>query len=223
MKILSILTSKLSIFIIGVVMVVAGQLLDCKLLFYPGALIVLVIVGFMFLFAFILNPICSINSKIILKGFRRPIANIPFCIPRYVDTTEYLVKTVMFNKDIFTNETHINKIFGFTVGGLLENSVHKNSFRYGWRIVDGKIEILSYVYIDGKREFKVLAKVLPNIHYELRLHRDSSEVKFTVFQGGRLIATNNYDFTNKYNYGYKCGLYYGGKPKAPHTLKIKIW
>lgn len=30
-------------------------------------------------------------------------------------------------------------------------------------------------------------------------------------------------FVSKYNYGYKTGLYYGGKPSAPRKIKINIF
>ena len=223
MNILNLLTNKLFMLALGIVMVVAGQLLNCKVLFYPGAVITLSIVFIFFLFAWMLNPICLWYGKTILKGFRRPLAQIPFCIPRYIKTKKRESKTVMFDSSIFTKETHINKIFGFTVGGMFEKSIHKNSFRFGWRIVDEKIEIMSYVYIDGHREYKLLAKILPNVHYELILQRNRREVVFEVFQGRTSIATKVYDFKNSHDYGYRCGLYYGGKPKAPHTIKIKVW
>lgn len=223
MKLIDILMHKLLMLITGIVLLIAGQLLNCNILFYPGAFFTLFVVARLFLFAFILNPICSICKKKILKGFHRPIFSLPFCIPRFINTKYTMEKTVLFDESIFTEHTHINKLFGFAVGDIWDNPIHKNSFRFGWRIIDGKIELMSYVYINGVREYKTMTKVLPNVHYELRLYRKASEVVFKISQGRTIIAKKEYKFIHKYTYGWLAGLYYGGKKKAPHTINIKIF
>lgn len=178
--------------------------------------------------AWIINPICSYNTKIIRKGFRRPLLQIPFCLPRLLDTDKiYIAKTIIPNKSMFTGEGHINKLFGFSDNKLFEfDQVHNNSFRFGWKSKDDKaIEIYAYYYVNGKRYGKFIDNLLFGNSYILTIEKQSDAVVFKVYdtQNNNYVLKYYVDYKSERRFGYQLGIFYGGKPRAPHKIKFKMW
>jgi len=114
----------------------------------------------------------------------------------------------------------INKLFGFSIGFH-----HKNSLRFGWNVVDNKIIIYYYNYIDGKRINEVFVSC--NVNEELLFEITNpfyNEYNFTITDlknGTSRWAGFNIKgslFSLKYN----LWPYFGGNKTAPHNIKIEL-
>lgn len=110
----------------------------------------------------------------------------------------------------------LNKLVGFSDGGF---DHHFNSFRIAWRFNNGIIELFSYVYRNGERDFFKIHEVEIGEPTEI-----SVEVRDDIYR----IVVNNYKvFYAKRGYissRYKHMLwpYFGGTQVAPHDVKIKL-
>jgi len=208
-------------------MIVTGQFTEWGILFYPGLAIVGIFAVLLMLFAWVLNPICQKTNKTIYKGLHRPLLQIPLCVRFFKNKGLYVTKNIIFDETCITNHKHTNKIYGFTVGGLFEKSIHENSFRFGWRCDQEKIMLVAYYYINSIRYMKDLREIDLDKTYAMTLHRSENEIVWNTY----VVGENGHDdkkefkvsFENKKESGYMCGLYYGGEPSAPHTIKIRIW
>lgn len=105
---------------------------------------------------------------------------------------------------------------------------HKNSFRVGWRCVDGEtIELLAYVYIDGARRHKTLLSVKPETWTHIEF--SESEKKYTFIamseDGEGSIVDFDKTTTKKEILGlfiHRLYPYFGGRVSAPHDMRIDI-
>jgi len=114
------------------------------------------------------------------------------------------------------NQYDINKLYGFS-----ECSDHhqKNSARFGWRWLNGKLEILAYVYNDGNFSSQKIGDVEIGEVYDYSIIILEEQYAF------RLNNTQIYmPRTNDCNVGlyYKLYPYFGGDEKAPHDIRIYI-
>lgn len=120
----------------------------------------------------------------------------------------------------------INKLFGLSFG-----MHHKNSARFGWRwnIKNEMIEILAYVYVDGKRVTEQDADlhigfIYPGVPYEYDIVVTEDYYVFTL--ESKLFP----DITTvkiKHNgdlpkWGYKLFPYFGGQKVAPYPVWIEM-
>lgn len=114
----------------------------------------------------------------------------------------------------------VNKLFGFSLG-----MHHKNSYRFGWNCIDGKVHIYAYAYINSGR-----------IITEICVININEEHRFTIFisNNGKCIFTV-IDSLDKINqaivmvpkskqklFGYKLWPYFGGNKTAPQKIEIKL-
>jgi hypothetical protein len=136
-----------------------------------------------------------------------------------------LKKQIKFTKScLYQDKPFINKLFGFSRGYH-----HHNSVRFGWRPTDhNKIELLAYMYINGKRikeeEQDIhLAFIDISNYYNLEINNLHNKVIFKIFDiHNQLITIREFPFTSKFKLGYHLNPYFGGKPKAPHNMYIHI-
>ncbi len=114
------------------------------------------------------------------------------------------------------NQWDSNKLLGFADCNDVH---HQNSARFGWRWLDGKIDIMAYCYIDGERYFEKIGSTTPFSEdlYQIQLTADS--YLFT-FNGTQLAVPRK----NKCDQGeyYMLFPYFGGDEKAPHDILIQI-
>jgi len=105
---------------------------------------------------------------------------------------------------------------------------HKESVRFGWRCTDGeKIEILSYVYIDGIRKYKKMMEV--DIYSWIHLNFKETD-SYYIFKaadeyGNSSIAKFKKNSTKKGFLGLfisRLYPYFGGKISAPHNMRIGL-
>jgi len=206
-------------FLLGLGMLVIGILFNSNFIGISGLVIMLLVGAIAMIFGWIINPInsyCSKHNKVIKKGFHRPLFQIPLCLPRIVN----LNKEISFLIDLTDTETssnnHLNKLFGITIGFF----IHKNSFRFTYSEINK--ELYAYYYIDGKREYKSFKLYNNGIGRAIcRIKKNNDFVSMIVGIKGKK-ETINIPFKNTSKYGFRTGLYYGGKIKAPHKVNIFI-
>ncbi len=133
--------------------------------------------------------------------------------------------TCLYHFDNIASQSAINKVFGYSFGG----DHHKNSFRIGWRCKDSLIEVLAYWYINKKRCSELLFEIPPNKRFfaYAKIHKKEVELKYCIDNQQIMIAKitynpNNYKLKQR---GYINYPFFGGKRKAPHSMKIylKAW
>lgn len=114
--------------------------------------------------------------------------------------------------------SHINKIFGFSDGGLWH---HKNSFRLGFIEKDGRCEVYTYCYVDGELQTQHI--YTDDFGVARTCEVLCTEDRYQVLISGKLITTVPRGQNRRFN-GYKHLLYpyFGGKFKTPIDLTYRI-
>jgi hypothetical protein len=150
-----------------------------------------------------------------------PLSFKPFC-------KDKLEAKIKFDKSCLYNlnnqdQLDINKLFGFSKGHH-----HWNSYRFGWRCVGNKIELLAYLYINGKR----INEWEQDIHltylevdklYKLSLKSSHNKCYFKVLdEFNQLIVIREYPVLSRFKVGYRLNPYFGGTSTAPHNMEIDI-
>ena len=125
-------------------------------------------------------------------------------------------ETVIYTSSSEENQWDTNKLFGFSDCNSLH---HENSARFGWRWLNGKIDILAYCYVDGNRIIEEFGTTMPNEvnHYEIEL-TDS----FYIFRLDDQVL--NIERSKPCDVGgyYLLFPYFGGDDVAPHDINIYI-
>lgn len=122
------------------------------------------------------------------------------------------------------NQKDINKLFGYSFGFH-----HKNSVRFGWRSDGKEIEIVSYVYRDGKRinewdENIHVANIECGKFYLFEIEMVNGKYLLTVKDDDdKLMGVNHLEHGKKlFPIGYHLWPYFGGDEKAPIDFMFKI-
>lgn len=111
----------------------------------------------------------------------------------------------------------INKLFGVSFGYH-----HDNSLRFGWRFINNKIELVTYVYYDGVRlREKHIAWCEFNKEYQLTIHNDGKEAFFSCICGLN-YSSERIPFEVGKSISYPLSLYFGGNNPAPHNMHIEM-
>lgn len=120
------------------------------------------------------------------------------------------------------DQEDINKLYGVCFG----LNPHNNSMRFGWNysIELDKINLYSYCYINGKREYKFLCSVDVDKEYTLCIHTLSKEkALFTVICSETSKIAQRFIVINKTkNWGVNLWPYFGGNNAAPHNITISL-
>jgi len=115
------------------------------------------------------------------------------------------------------NQYDINKLLGFADCNAHH---HDNSARFGWRWLDGKLEIHAYVYNDKVRSSQYIGEVDLNksYHYNLSINND-----YYIFnlEGNDPVYMKRTGACNRGFY-YMLFPYFGGNETAPHDILIKV-
>lgn len=130
--------------------------------------------------------------------------------------------TVTFNETCkyeFSGEDSfdINKLIGVSLGF----DHHKESARFGWRSIDGQIELSAYTYTEGIRKTQTICTVPLNIKVDLFLDAEGDYYRF---------VTVSEDFHREikirkkvpFSIGYSLWPYFGGNRPAPHDIQIEL-
>jgi len=125
-------------------------------------------------------------------------------------------ETAEYTSKIPVNQWDTNKLFGFADCNSFH---HVHSARFGWRWLDGKIDIIAYCYVSGERIIEVIGSTQPGIvnNYEIQLLDSLYRFKFddTVLDIQRHKPCDLGEY-------YLLFPYFGGDETAPHDVNIYI-
>ena len=81
-------------------------------------------------------------------------------------------ETAIYTSSSEENQHDANKLLGFSD---CNSHHHQNSARFGWRWLDGKLEVLAYTYADGERSVEYLTDININEShdYQIKLKEDA--------------------------------------------------
>lgn len=113
------------------------------------------------------------------------------------------------------NQWDINKLYGIADCG---SHHHQNSARFGWRWLDGKLEIFAYTYADGQRNHQFITSVALHKEYTYTLKLQANQYLFQI--GDETVTMER--FCSNSPSGYKLFPYFGGDETAPHDITILI-
>ncbi len=126
-------------------------------------------------------------------------------------------ETAVYQTATEENQHDINKLMGFADCNAHH---HENSARFGWRWLDGQLEVHAYTYTDRERKTEYIGSVELNTpyEYEIRLNDDSYDF---LLEGHGIVSMKRtkYCATGLY---YMLFPYFGGDEKAPHDIIIQI-
>jgi hypothetical protein len=114
----------------------------------------------------------------------------------------------------------VNKLFGFSLG-----MHHKNSYRFGWNCLDGKIHIYAYAYVNGERIITEICKIKINEEHRFTIFMNNTgKCVFTVIDSSDNIhqaIVMGHKHKEKL-FGYKLWPYFGGNKPAPQKIEIDL-
>lgn len=155
----------------------------------------------------------------------------PFPFPRIFLGDVEMVKTGKYiftescKYDIDSDQSDINKLFGFGYGYH-----HDNSDRIGWRYdpESEQIELLTYVYYNGIRRSKHLMWLEIGEPVEITISNllyyttGSLTTTFTLKTKEGTVTAVEHKVLNNISkwFKYSLGGYFGGNRKAPHDIII---
>jgi hypothetical protein len=125
--------------------------------------------------------------------------------------------SAIYTTTIPSNQDDTNKLLGYSDCGSFHDT---NSARFGWRWVDGQLQIMAYWYVNGVRPEPIqVANVSINTINSYRIQFQSDKYIFTVND------TNKVEVPKTCHYNgirYKLYPYFGGDENAPHEIRIWI-
>jgi hypothetical protein len=113
------------------------------------------------------------------------------------------------------NQADINKLYGVSDCGTEH---HTNSARFGWRWLNGQLEIHAYTYQNKKRNTAYIGTVAlgkPSI-FEIKI--EDNRYTFSL-NDKKVVMERNCTGTGE---GYQLYPYFGGDEVAPHDITISI-
>ena len=115
------------------------------------------------------------------------------------------------------NQFDINKLMGFSDCNSFH---HDHSARFGWRWLEGKLEIHAYAYVNGERITKLIGDIELNKAYNYRLKLNDDAYVFYL-SGFDTVSIERQPPCQRGLY-YVLYPYFGGDEKAPHDILIQV-
>lgn len=143
-------------------------------------------------------------------------------IANCINNTNRLAFVVTFtNSCAYTlpkeDQEDINKLFGFSNG-----LHHKNSARFGWCYLNGKIQLWAYFYNNGQRKHTYITSLEFNKPYQLYLTAHDDHYEFMVDDDYTAVALIKVPKTTANQLGYRLWPYFGGNNASPQDIKIHL-
>ncbi len=126
-----------------------------------------------------------------------------------------------FTDSLYTDTTvdrfDVNKLFGFSIG-----MHHVNSYRFGWNVLDDKIHIYAYSYVNKQRLIDEICVVEKDKEYKFIIKINKGKTYFSVIDEEYNIkqAVQSASLTNFF--GYRLWAYFGGNKTAPKDIFIEL-
>ena len=115
------------------------------------------------------------------------------------------------------NQGDINKLVGFSDCGQHHQS---ESARFGWRWFNGELQILAYVYREGRLEYELMGTIAMNQEVNLSIMIEPEVYRFSG--DGLQLVTVARTGTCEAGENYWLWPYFGGDEAAPHSVRIEM-
>ncbi|MEQ9468296.1 MAG: hypothetical protein RLN88_12860 [Ekhidna sp.] len=126
-------------------------------------------------------------------------------------------QSAIYQTSTTENQHDINKLMGFSD---CNSTHHENSARFGWRWLDGKLEIYAYAYVNGERITEYIGDVELDQPADYQLQITNDHYLFYL-QGHDPVSIRREAPCSKGLY-YMLFPYFGGDEVAPHDIRIQI-
>lgn len=125
--------------------------------------------------------------------------------------------SAVYTSPTIENQHDINKLLGFSDCNSLH---HQNSARFGWRWLEGQLEIHAYCYVNGLRMSEYIGTVQIGAEVLYSLQITDNEYIFSM-SGHQSISMPRGNICDQGLY-YTLWPYFGGDETAPHDITIQI-
>jgi hypothetical protein len=115
------------------------------------------------------------------------------------------------------NQYDVNKLFGVSDGGLHV----RNSARFGWRWLNGKLELMAFTHLNGLFHFEKVCDLEIGKQYTCSVSL-GDDYTFTCIDGSNPVIVHMERWHNVSGSRYYLWPYFGGDETAPHDITIKI-
>lgn len=130
----------------------------------------------------------------------------------------YMESSCFYGRQGNIDDLDLNKLCGISFGRHQQNSL-----RIGWRPnfdQEGLIELFSYVYVDGKRNFTKMADVPVEEVFEV-FFRQASESEWKIeLITSTFTEVHTIEIESGGKWGYNLFPYFGGNNTAPQEIRI---
>lgn len=123
-------------------------------------------------------------------------------------------ETSLYEEELDTN---INKLFGFSIGFH-----RRNSYRFGWKCINGKIHIYSYSYVKGVKIVKEIMIVNINEEYRYIIRINKRKCIFTIIDSEYKIHQSITDIPSKTIFGYCLWPCIASNKVSPQKINIEL-
>lgn len=126
-------------------------------------------------------------------------------------------QSAIYETKTVENQHDINKLMGFSD---CNSNHHQNSARFGWRWLDGQLEIHAYAYVSGERITKLIGTVDLDqaVDYHIQLTNDH----YVFYLQGYDPVRIKREAPCTIGLYYMLFPYFGGDETAPHDIHIQI-
>ncbi len=159
----------------------------------------------------------SHENFIIQKGQHRAKVRVQSLQSSVLTFDAIFDQSAIYQTQQIENQHDINKLMGFSDCNSLH---HENSARFGWRWLDGNLEIHAYAYASGKRVTRFIGNVDIDTSntYQITMTQDSYIFNLVGFNP---VVIKRENHCNRGFY-YMLFPYFGGDESAPHDILIQV-
>lgn len=115
------------------------------------------------------------------------------------------------------NQYDVNKLFGVSDGGFHT----RNSARFGWRWVDGRLEVMAYTHLNGVFHFEKICDAEIGRVYSGSISLGDA-YSFSCTDGAQAHLVSMERWAPVKGSRYYLWPYFGGDESAPHDITVKI-
>ena len=126
-------------------------------------------------------------------------------------------QSAIYKTQLEENQHDINKLMGFSDCNSFH---HENSARFGWRWLNGTLEIHAYVYANGERVTEYIGDINLDAPYNYEIVLTNNAYVFYL-EGFDPVSITRGNSCDKGLY-YMLFPYFGGNEVAPHDILIQI-
>jgi|ERR1035437_1302435 hypothetical protein len=129
----------------------------------------------------------------------------------------YCIFTDTLYTDTTVDRFDVNKLFGFSIG-----MHHVNSYRFGWNVLDDKIHIYAYSYINSQCVIDEICIIEKDKEYKFIIKINNGKAFFSVIDEEYCIKQVIQSAPLNKFIGYHLWPYFGGNKTPPKDIFIEL-